>query len=401
MKKASADQNYERAAVFRDRINSIYKMLEKQKVSGIKNDSFDMISCFKNDNEGMIIVFNIINGNLLAHEKFRIENVKDTEINELLRLFIFDYYSKNINIPKNILVSHIPNEKEILIQFIEKKIDKKVKIYIPNRGSKKNILDMATKNAIESLKHWQIKWINDKKKTKVALDELKLEFGLDNIPKRIECYDISHIQGSNVVASMSVFENGIPKKSDYRRFKISEDKNDDFEAMREVINRRFNRLIDKKKTVSTKLDSFNKRPDLVLIDGGKGQLSSALQSLDNLGISDIPVAGIAKREEEIFLPYTEDSIILDKSSQGLYLIQRIRDEAHRFAITYHRNIRGKKSNKSRLDHIEGIGSVKRKALLRKFKSVENIKNASPEEISQIKYINIHLATTIKEQLNSE
>ena len=401
MKKASADQNYERAAVFRDRINSIYKMLEKQKVSGIKNDSFDMISCFKNDNEGMIIVFNIINGNLLAHEKFRIENVKDTEINELLRLFIFDYYSKNINIPKNILVSHIPNEKEILIQFIEKKIDKKVKIYIPTRGSKKNILDMATKNAIESLKHWQIKWINDKKKTKVALDELKLEFGLDNIPKRIECYDISHIQGSNVVASMSVFENGIPKKSDYRRFKISEDKNDDFEAMREVINRRFNRLIDKKKTVSTKLDSFNKRPDLVLIDGGKGQLSSALQSLDNLGISDIPVAGIAKREEEIFLPYTEDSIILDKSSQGLYLIQRIRDEAHRFAITYHRNIRGKKSNKSRLDNIEGIGSVKRKALLRKFKSVENIKNASPEEISQIKYININLATTIKEQLNSE
>tara|TARA_B100001094_G_C18061741_1_gene735416 strand:- start:36 stop:1166 length:1131 start_codon:yes stop_codon:yes gene_type:complete len=376
-------------------------MLEKQKVSGIKNDSFDMISCFKNDNEGMIIVFNIINGNLLAHEKFRIENVKDTEINELLRLFIFDYYSKNINIPKNILVSHIPNEKEILIQFIEKKIDKKVKIYIPTRGSKKNILDMATKNAIESLKHWQIKWINDKKKTKVALDELKLEFGLDNIPKRIECYDISHIQGSNVVASMSVFENGIPKKSDYRRFKISEDKNDDFEAMREVINRRFNRLIDKKKTVSTKLDSFNKRPDLVLIDGGKGQLSSALQSLDNLGISDIPVAGIAKREEEIFLPYTEDSIILDKSSQGLYLIQRIRDEAHRFAITYHRNIRGKKSNKSRLDNIEGIGSVKRKALLRKFKSVENIKNASPEEISQIKYININLATTIKEQLNSE
>lgn len=401
MKKASADQNYERAAVFRDRINSIYKMLEKQKVSGIKNDSFDMISCFKNDNEGMIIVFNIINGNLLAHEKFRIENVKDTEINELLRLFIFDYYSKNINIPKNILVSHIPNEKEILIQFIEKKIDKKVKIYIPTRGSKKNILDMATKNAIESLKHWQIKWINDKKKTKVALDELKLEFGLDNIPKRIECYDISHIQGSNVVASMSVFENGIPKKSDYRRFKISEDKNDDFEAMREVINRRFNRLIDKKKTVSIKLDSFNKKPDLVLIDGGKGQLSSALQSLDNLGISDIPVAGIAKREEEIFLPYTEDSIILDKSSQGLYLIQRIRDEAHRFAITYHRNIRGKKSNKSRLDNIEGIGSVKRKALLRKFKSVENIKNASPEEISQIKYININLATTIKEQLNSE
>ena len=401
MKNASSCQNYERAAVFRDRISSIEKMLEKQKVSGLQNESFDMISCFKINNEGMIIVFNIINGNLLAHEKFRIENVQDTEINELLRLFIFDYYSRNMNIPNKILVSHIPNEKEILVDFLIKKKERKVSINVPKKGSKKSILDMATNNAKESIKQWQIKWINDKKKTKLALNELQIELGLDNIPKRIECYDISHIQGSNVVASMSVFENGIPKKSDYRRFKISEDKNDDFEAMREVINRRFNRLIEKKNTVSKKLDSFNKQPDLVLIDGGKGQLSSALQSLNKLGISNLPIAGIAKREEELFLPYTEESIILDKSSQGLYLIQRIRDEAHRFAVTYHRNLRQKKSNKSRLDQIEGIGSIKRKALLKKFKSVENIKKAKIEEISQIKYINIELAKQIKEELNSE
>ena len=401
MEASSRSQNYERAAVFRDRLNSIEKMLEKQKVSGLQKESFDMVSCFKINNEGMIIIFNIINGNLLSHEKFRIENVEDTEINEVLRLFIFDYYSKNINIPSKILVSDIPNEKDVLIGFLSNKKGTKVTINVPQKGSKKSILDMATNNAKESIKQWQIKWINDKKKTQLALKELQTELGLDNIPKRIECYDISHIQGSNVVASMSVFENGTPKKSDYRRFKISEDKNDDFEAMREVINRRFSRLVENKNTVEKKLDSFHKQPDLVLIDGGKGQLSSALQIMNKLGISDLPIAGIAKREEELFLPYTEESIVLNKSSQGLYLIQRIRDEAHRFAVTYHRNLRQRKSNKSRLDQIEGIGSVKRKALIKKFKSVENIKNANVEDISQIKYINIELAKHIKAVLNSE
>ena len=177
--------------------------------------------------------------------------------------------------------------------------------------------------------------INDSKKTKIALNDLQNELGLLSLPNRIECFDISHIQGSNVVASMSVFENGLPKKSDYRRFKISEDKNDVFEAMREVIYRRYKKLLDKNKDINKKLDSFSKTPDLILIDGGKGQLSSALQILLELGFSDIPIAGIAKREEEIFMPYSEEPIILDKSSQGLYLLQRVRDEAHRFAVTYH------------------------------------------------------------------
>jgi len=401
MEIASEEQNYERAAVLRDRINAIEKMLERQKVSGIKNETFDMISCFKIKNEGMIIVFNIIQGSLLAHEKFRFENVEGTDTNELLRLFIFDYYSKNINIPNKIYVSHIPSEDDVIRKFLQTKINKKISLIIPKKGSKKNILEMATRNAKESIKQWQVKWINDTKKTQKALIELQQEIGLDDIPKRIECYDISHIQGSNVVASMSVFENGVPKKSDYRRFKISEDKNDDFEAMREVITRRFNRLINKEKNIEKKIDSFNKRPDLVLIDGGKGQLSSALQSMNKLGISNVPIAGIAKKEEELFLPFSEESIILDKSSQGLYLIQRIRDEAHRFAITYHRNLRQKKSNKSKLDLIEGVGLKRKKALISHFKRVEKIKNSSIEEISSIKNINKSLAEKILNELNSK
>ena len=400
MMKASNSQNYERAAVYRDRIKAIERILEKQKVSGLRYETFDLISCVKNDNEAMIIVFNIRKGNMIAHEKFRIERTESTEVEEIIRLFLYDYYSKSIFIPNSILVSEYPSEKNIIKDFLENKSKKKINISIPVRGTKKKLLEMGTSNAKESLKQWQIKWINDSKKTKKALNDLQNELGLINLPNRIECFDISHIQGSNVVASMSVFENGLPKKSDYRRFKISEDKNDDFAAMREVISRRYKKLLEKK-DISKKLDSFSKVPDLILIDGGKGQLSSALQVLLELGFSNIPIAGIAKREEEIFMPYNEDPIMLDRSSQGLYLIQRVRDEAHRFAITYHRNIRQKKSIQSELDTINGIGKVKKKALLKKFGSTEKIKNSSIKEITTIKNINDNLARNILEALNSK
>ena len=400
MVKASNAQNYERAAVYRDRIKAIERILEKQKVSGLRYETFDLISCVKIDNEAMIIVFNIRKGNMIAHEKFRIERTESTEVEEIIRLFLYDYYSKSIFIPNSILVSEYPSEKNIIKDFLENKSKKKINISIPVRGTKKKLLEMGTSNAKESLKQWQIKWINDSKKTRKALNDLQNELGLINLPNRIECFDISHIQGSNVVASMSVFENGLPKKSDYRRFKISEDKNDDFAAMREVINRRYKKLLEKK-DISKKLDSFSKVPDLILIDGGKGQLSSALQVLLELGFSNIPIAGIAKREEEIFMPYNEEPIILDRSSQGLYLIQRVRDEAHRFAITYHRNIRQKKSIQSELDTINGIGKVKKKALLNKFGSTEKIKNSSIKEIATIKNINDNLAKNILEVLNSK
>ncbi len=400
MVKASNAQNYERAAVYRDRIKAIERILEKQKVSGLRYETFDLISCVKIDNEAMIIVFNIRKGNMIAHEKFRIERTESTEVEEIIRLFLYDYYSKSIFIPNSILVSEYPSEKNIIKDFLVNKSKKKINISIPVRGTKKKLLEMGTSNAKESLKQWQIKWINDSKKTRKALNDLQNELGLINLPNRIECFDISHIQGSNVVASMSVFENGLPKKSDYRRFKISEDKNDDFAAMREVINRRYKKLLEKK-DISKKLDSFSKVPDLILIDGGKGQLSSALQVLLELGFSNIPIAGIAKREEEIFMPYNEEPIILDRSSQGLYLIQRVRDEAHRFAITYHRNIRQKKSIQSELDTINGIGKVKKKALLKKFGSTEKIKNSSIKEIATIKNINDNLAKNILEVLNSK
>ena len=398
MVKASNAQNYERAAVYRDRIKAIERILEKQKVSGLRYETFDLISCVKIDNEAMIIVFNIRKGNMIAHEKFRIERTESTEVEEIIRLFLYDYYSKSIFIPNSILVSEYPSEKNIIKDFLENKSKKKINISIPVRGTKKKLLEMGTSNAKESLKQWQIKWINDSKKTRKALNDLQNELGLINLPNRIECFDISHIQGSNVVASMSVFENGLPKKSDYRRFKISEDKNDDFAAMREVINRRYKKLLEKK-DISKKLDSFSKVPDLILIDGGKGQLSSALQVLLELGFSNIPIAGIAKREEEIFMPYNEDPIMLDRSSQGLYLIQRVRDEAHRFAITAHRSRRTKASIKSVFDEIKGIGPKRKKDLMIHFGTVQKIKSASMDELKKIKTIPLKKLEEIYEFFN--
>ena len=227
-----------------------------------------------------------------------------------------------------------------------------------------------------------------------------MELGLTNIPKRIECFDISHIQGTSVVGSMSVFENGFPKKSDYRRFKLSKDINDDFASIREIIERRYSKLKEKNTNISKKLDSFSKYPDLILIDGGKGQLSSALQVLLELGMSNIPIAAIAKKEEELFLPFSDESIILNKYSQGLYLIQRIRDEAHRFAITYHRNIRKKQYTESSLDSIKGIGLITKKLLMEKFKSIDSMKISSIEELTSIKNVNYKLATKILNKLNS-
>ena len=400
MKQASMEQKYEKAAIFRDRIQSIQKLLEKQKVSGLRNESFDLVALHKSDQESMIVIFKIRKGNMIGHEKINVEKTKDILPEEIIRLFMIDFYSKAIDIPNNILVSHIPNESDAIKNLLEMQINNKIKILKPLRGIKKDLLEMATSNAKEALLQWQIKWINDSKKTQKALSELQMELGLINIPKRIECFDISHIQGTSVVGSMSVFENGFPKKSDYRRFKLSKDKNDDFASIREIIERRYSKLKGKNTNISKKLDSFSKYPDLILIDGGKGQLSSALQVLLELGMANIPIAAIAKKEEELFLPFSDESIILNKYSQGLYLIQRIRDEAHRFAITYHRNIRKKQYTKSSLDSIKGVGIITKKLLMEKFKSIDIMKKSSIEELATIKKVNHKLATKILNKLNS-
>jgi len=257
---------------------------------------------------------------------------------------------------------------------------------------------MVTTNAAQGLEQLKLKWISDSTRMETAMAELREELNLPQSPQRIECYDVSHIQGTNTVASMSVFQDGKPLSSNYRRFKIkSHDGNDDFASIREVLSRRFKRLKNARDGGKENA-SFAAAPDLVLIDGGKGQLSSAVEVMLHLGLQDIQLASIAKREEEIFLPDAAEPVIMPKNSQGLFLLQRARDEAHRFAVTFHRNLRGKSSVKSGLDLVPGIGPKRRKMLIRSFGSVKGIREASEDQIAAAPGMTAKVARQIKEHL---
>jgi excinuclease ABC subunit C len=257
---------------------------------------------------------------------------------------------------------------------------------------------MVSENAAQGLEQLKLKWISDTTRMEQAMSELQEELNLATLPQRIECYDISHIQGTNTVASMSVFQDGRPLSSDYRRFKIkSHDGNDDFASMQEVLTRRFKRLKNAREGGEENA-SFAASPDLVLIDGGKGQLSSAVEAMLHLGLPDIQLASIAKREEEIFLPDAAEPVIMPRNSQALFLLQRARDEAHRFAITFHRNLRGKSAVKSALDLVPGIGPKRRKMLIRTFGSVKGIREATEEQIEAAPGMTKKVASQIKEHL---
>jgi excinuclease ABC subunit C len=288
--------------------------------------------------------------------------------------------------------------KEMIARWLQTKRSGPVEIAIPQRGAKRRLINMVTTNAAQGLEQLKLKWISDSTRMETAMSELQEELNLPQPPQRIECYDVSHIQGTNTVASMSVFQDGKPLSSNYRRFKIkSHSGNDDFASMREVLTRRFKRLKNARDGGEENA-SFATTPDLVLIDGGKGQLSSALEVMLYLGLQDIQLASIAKREEEIFLPDAAEPVIMPRNSQGLFLLQRARDEAHRFAVTFHRNLRGKSSVKSALDLVPGIGPKRRKILIRSFGSVKGIREASEDQIAAAPGMTAKVARQIKENL---
>jgi excinuclease ABC subunit C len=270
-----------------------------------------------------------------------------------------------------------------------------VSIVVPRIGEKRKLVEMVADNAREALEQHKLRWMNDQQKTTGALSELQEALGLARVPSRIECYDISNIQGTSAVGSMVVFERGRPKNGEYRRFKIKTvEGSNDFAMMAEMIQRRFKRAAS-----DSEDESFGKQPDLIIVDGGKGQLHAAQKALQAVGRDDLPLVSLAKRLEEIFVPGRTDSILLPRTSQALYLVQRIRDEAHRFAITYHRNVRQRQTVQSQIDSVPGIGPARRKALIKAFGSVRGVKAASLDEIAAIPGMNHKLATVVKEHLN--
>jgi len=386
MQKYSDNLEFEKASEIRDNIKLLRKYLDKQKVISNPEDFYDVIGYYYETNHIVLQLFQIREGKLINKINFDYE-YNNQKIDELLSNFIFNYYEKTQNFPNEIIIETLPSDITILKKWFISKFGKNIEFTIPKESHKRELLNMVNKNCqlyLDSLNK-----NHDFLVSKKGIYELKEYLGLENLPLRIEGFDISHIQGTNVVASMVVFENGKPKKSDYRRFKISiEGKPNDFASIYEVIKRRYLKVKNENLYI----------PELILIDGGKGQLNSALESLRDINFKYKDIISLAKKQEEIFLPNKKDYIILPRNSFALKLIQKVRDEAHRFAITFHKNIRNTKMIKSILDDVKGIGNKRKKFLIDTFETIDNIKNASIEDLVKIGKLPLNIAQELYNKL---
>jgi excinuclease ABC subunit C len=407
MQAASDELNFERAARLRDQAKAIRLVTERQQMATTTPLDADVFALARQDDEASVQVF-FVRGTVVADtDSFMLDGTKDARDAEVLGAFLAQYYESATYVPRTVLLSQAIDEHEQLETMLRSRRGGAVDVRVPVRGERRGLVATAEENARESLQMHHARWIADRDKTEAALTLLQDELDLTAPPQRIECYDISTIQGTSTVASMVVFKEGQPATSEYRRFRIKAvEGQDDFASMQEVLGRRFKKIAERRRRelqgqkVEEPVDPspWDELPDLVIIDGGKGQLSAVLDVMREYGLRDIPVCGLAKQREEIFVADMAESIILPRHSEALYLVQRIRDEAHRFAITYHRQVRGKKATQSVLDTIPGIGPKRKRALLRKFGSVRGIREATVEEVAATVGFTSRLAETVKRSL---
>lgn len=383
MQAAAESYHFELAARLRDQLAAVRRVAEKQNIVTGAGDQ-DAVGMARSDIGVCVQIFFIRAGKMLGREHFLLQGSEEESDEALLTAFLQQYYHQAAFVPREVLLPMELEETALLSEWLSEKKGGKVQIFVPQRGSKRDIVNMAEGNAEKYLRDEAERVKQANAQTLGAVEELGHYLGLRELPNRMECFDISHNQGSETVASMVVFEGGLPKKSDYRRFKIrsAEGKPDDFKSMREVTTRRYGKLTEEE------------LPDLIVIDGGKGQLSSALEIIRGAGHLKVPVVGLAKQFELIFVEGSSDPVVLPRHSQALYLIQRIRDEAHRFAITYHRKLRGKRNLVSVLDHIDGIGPKRRKMLWSHFGNLNRIKAASVEELAAVEGMNLSAAEAV-------
>lgn len=383
MQDAAENYAFEEAARLRDQLQAVERLNESQKAVTSNGGDMDVIG-FAQDMTGICLqIFFVRKGKLIGRDNFFLQDAGDTP-QEVLTAFVKQYYNEATFVPKEIVMPYLPEaaEQAVIEIWLTDKAQRKVVLLKPQRGVKKELLQLADDNAVKLLQERLRKGSLSLKNDRQAAEELQHALGLAHSLARMDCFDISHTQGSETVASMVVFRNGSISKKDYRKYKIvsAEGKPDDFKSMQEVVYRRYK--------------DYEDLPNLVVIDGGKGQLSSALEVIHGLGLAELPVVGLAKREEEIFIPHRSTSILLDRDSAALHLIQRIRDEAHRFAITFHRKLRGKRNLVSVLDHVEGIGPKRRQELWKAFKTLEAMKAASVEELAAVESMNMAAAQTL-------
>ncbi len=410
MQKASEEMRFEKAAAVRDQLKAISSIIERQKIvfASDYKDS-DVLAMARTDGEACVQIFFIRGGKLIGREYFILEGTEDTDNQEVMAEFVKQFYTEAANIPEQVMIPEEikMEEASIISQWLKsKRGGQKVEIFVPKDGQPHELVEMAAENASETLQALRAQWQADAHKQEQALGELQSALKLSAPPNLIECYDVSHTQGVATVGAMVVFEQGVPTKKLYRKFNIDSTSigaPDDFASMEEMLTRRFKRWRSAEETEPSpgakKDASFSFLPDLIIIDGGKGQLGRVVKVLEQFGLFDkVPVVGLAKQEEEIFFPHNSQPLILPRHSQGLYLVQRIRDEAHRYGITAHRARRSKQGLASQLDSIPNIGPARRKALLKYFGSMDKIREASVEELTTVKGMNMSAAESIKAHL---
>ncbi len=382
MEDAAEQLKFEQAARYRDQLTSIGKIQEKQRMVTQRGD-LDVLGIAMEGNLACVQLLFIRGGRLLGRENYFV-NTEGDEAEIIMTEFIKQYYGSTTFIPKELLLPMESSEQQLFTEWFTDMKGQNVDISVPQRGYKKDMINMAHENAQTFLNERRRQWQHEIDKTGGAVKRLAEVLDLPRLPERMECFDISHTQGAETVASMVVFEGGKPAKKEYRRFKLktTQGKPDDFKSMAEIMERRYGNETDWP------------MPDLIVIDGGKGQLNAALPLIRQVGVVDVPVISLAKRIEEVFVEGKSDSIILSHHTPELQLLQQIRDEAHRFAITYHRKLRGKRNLESILDHIEGIGPKRRQALWKEFGTLEKMKEASVEELEQVESMNRKSAQTL-------
>ncbi len=427
MKQASAELEFEKAATLRDKLAALKSANEKTAVVLSDGTDADLIALAMDELEVAVQIFSVRHGRVQAERSWVADRADNSSEADLIETFMLQLYSDpgegGAGIPKEVLVPTLPTGAAVMEELLSEQRGSKVTIRVPKRGEKKTLLETVAKNAEEALARHKTRRASDLTTRNQALEEIQTALGMEQAPLRIECYDISHIHGHQVVGSMVVFEDGLAKKSEYRRFIIkSFEGSNDLEALKEVLTRRLKRLLDDRALLAGErglageqgqsgpalIDAttgvpqkFAYPPQLIVVDGGELQVDASQQVLDELGLAEITLVGLAKRLEEVWIPGEEYPLILPRTSEGLYLLQRIRDEAHRFAITFHRERRGKAMIDSVLDQVPGLGQVRRKALIRHFGSLKKLREASVEEISQVQGIGPVTAEAIKQVLDVE
>jgi len=389
MREAAEELDFESAARYRNRIEAVRVLRERQKVVSARPLDMDVVGFFREETVAGVHVFVVREGRVLVGNEFVLDKGLDVPLPELVEGFLLRYYAEGPELPPEIVLTELPDDAEPVEEWLSEVRGKRVRLTVPKRGEKHGLLLLAEENARHTLMRFKVRTRYDEERLNAALLQLESALALPGPPLRVEAFDISTLHGRHSVGSMVVFANGRSETKSYRRFRVRGDTGEanDVAMMGEVLRRRFapERMADQR---------FGKRPDLVIVDGGKPQLSAALAVLGELGLDDVPVVGLAKREEELFVAWADEPVVLPAGSPSLYLVKRVRDEAHRFAIEYHRSLRGKSMTASVLDDVPGVGPKRKKALLKAFGSVKRLREASADDIAAVPGITPDLAEEI-------